>query len=172
MGRISWRENRWTTIATVLILLSVFFLSTASSILKRSNTWDESAHLLSGYAYVKSGIDYLEPVHPVLGRLIPAMPLLLFDLRFEPEKVSAKDAPGSNYYPYSLKFLFENNADGKKLLFYSRLSMITLGIILGIYIFIWARLLYGNTGGILALFSMCCVQIYWRTAALLQQISR
>ena len=88
----------------------------------------------------------------MLGRLIPALPLIFFDLRFEPEKVSAQNAPGSNFYPYSLKFLFENNTDGKKLLFYSRLSIIALGILLGIYIFIWARMLYGNMGGLLAIF--------------------
>ena len=147
----SWPGNRWT-IAPVFILLSVFFIQSTLSISKRSNTWDESGHLLSGYAYIKSGIDYLEPSHPVLGRLIPALPLLFFDLRFEPDKVSAQNAPGSNFYPYSLKFLFENNADGKKLLFYSRLSMIALGILLGVYIFTWARMLYGNKGGFLALF--------------------
>ena len=147
----SWPGNRWT-IALVFIFLSAFFIQSTLSISKRSNTWDESGHLLSGYAYIKSGIDYLEPSHPVLGRLIPALPLLFFDLRFEPDKVSAQNAPGSNFYPYSLKFLFENNTDGKKLLFYSRLSMIALGILLGIHIFIWARMLYGNKGGFLALF--------------------
>src|SRR3990172_222036 len=145
-------EKKCYTLLIVFVLLLIFFIQAATSVLKRSNTWDESGHLLSGYAYIKSGIDYLEPSHPVLGRLIPALPLLFFDLRFEPDKVSAQNAPGSNFYPYSLKFLFENNTDGKKLLFYSRLSMIALGILLGVYIFIWARMLYGNMGGLLAIF--------------------
>ncbi|MBI5049222.1 MAG: glycosyltransferase family 39 protein [Deltaproteobacteria bacterium] len=139
-------------IILVFFLLSIFFIQATTSVLKRSNTWDESGHLLSGYAYVKSRIDYLEPSHPVLGRLIPALPLLFFDLRFEPGKVNAQNAPGSDFYPYSLKFLFENNTDGKKLFFYSRVFMIALGIILGIHIFIWAKMLYGNKGGLLALF--------------------
>ena len=145
-------EKKSYTLLIVFVLLLIFFIQAATSVLKRSNTWDESGHLLSGYAYLKNGIDYLEPSHPVLGRLIPALPLIFFDLRFEPDKVSAQNAPGSNFYPYSLKFLFENNADGKKLLFYSRLSMIALGILLGVYIFTWARMLYGNKGGFLALF--------------------
>jgi len=145
-------EKKSYTLLIVFVLLLIFFIQAATSVLKRSNTWDESGHLLSGYAYLKNGIDYLEPSHPVLGRLIPALPLIFFDLRFEPDKVSAQNAPGSNFYPYSLKFLFENNTHGKKLLFYSRLSMIALGILLGIYIFIWARMLYGNMGGLLAIF--------------------
>src|SRR3989344_5176433 len=145
-------EKKSYPLLIVFVLLLIFFIQAATSIAKRSNAWEESGHLLSGYAYIKSGIDYLEPSHPVLGRLIPALPLLFFDLRFEPDKVSAQNAPGSNFYPYSLKFLFENNADGKKLLFYSRLSMIALGILLGVYIFTWARMLYGNKGGFLALF--------------------
>src|SRR3989304_1695816 len=145
-------EKKSYTLLIVFVLLLIFFIQAATSVQKRSNTWDESGHLLSGYAYLKNGIDYLEPSHPVLGRLIPALPLIFFDLRFEPDKVSAQNAPGSNFYPYSLKFLFENNTHGKKLLFYSRLSMIALGILLGIYIFIWARMLYGNMGGLLAIF--------------------
>ena len=151
MNYRAWKTKYYTPLI-VFFLLFIFFIQAATSVLKRSNTWDESGHLLSGYAYLKNGIDYLEPSHPVLGRLIPALPLIFFDLRFEPDKVSAQNAPGSNFYPYSLKFLFENNTHGKKLLFYSRLSMIALGILLGIYIFIWARMLYGNMGGLLAIF--------------------
>lgn len=143
--------NRWT-IALVFIFLSAFFIQSTLSISKRSNTWDESGHLLSGYAYIKRGIDYLEPSHPVLGRLIPAMPLLFFNLRFEAERVIPQGMPNSNFYPYSLKFLFENNVDGRRLLFFARLAMITLGVILGLHVFIWARMLYGDKGGLLALF--------------------
>lgn len=146
-----WKTKYYTPLI-VFFLLSIFFIQAATSVVKRSNTWDESGHLLSGYAYLKNGIDYLEPSHPVLGRLIPAMPLLFFNLRFEPDKVTAQGAPGSNFYPYSLKFLFENNIDGRKLLFYSRLPMVILGVILGIYVFVWGRMLYGSKGGLLALF--------------------
>ena len=83
-------EKKSYTLLIVFVLLLIFFIQAATSVLKRSNTWDESGHLLSGYAYLKNGIDYLEPSHPVLGRLIPALPLIFFDLRFEPDKVSAQ----------------------------------------------------------------------------------
>lgn len=144
--------GRHLTIVLVSLLLSTFFIQATTSILKRSNTWDESGHLLAGYAYIKDRIDYLEPGHPVLGRVIPALPLLFFNLRFEPEKVIPQGMPNSNFYLYSLKFLFENNVDGRRLLFFARLAMITLGVILGLHVFIWARMLYGNKGGLLALF--------------------
>ncbi|MFQ5900624.1 MAG: hypothetical protein ACE5IH_03605, partial [Thermodesulfobacteriota bacterium] len=98
-----------TVIVTTLLLL--FLSQAATSILKRSNTWDESGHILAGYAYLKEGIDYIEPSHPVLGRLIAAVPLLFFDLKFEPEEVRAYSDPQSNFYPYSLEFLFENKVD-------------------------------------------------------------
>jgi len=151
MNYRAWKTKYYTPLI-VFFLLFIFFIQAATSVLKRSNTWDESGHLLSGYAYLKNGIDYLEPSHPVLGRVVPAFPLLFYGLRFEPDKVKAQGAANSNFYPYSLEFLFENNVDGKELLFYSRLTMIVLGIILGIHVFAWASLLYGNKGGLLALF--------------------
>ena len=144
-GLITW--------AIAVGLLLVFFATASSVALKKNNTWDESAHILSGYAYVKKGMDWLSPLnHPVLGRAITgALPAALLDLDFD-EKVRPEGAPDSNFFPYSLKFLYENSVTGDTILFWSRLGNIILATLLGIFVFIWSRDLWGQKGALLSIF--------------------
>jgi len=128
------------------------FLNSITSIKEKSNTWDESGHLLAGYAFLKEGIDYLEPSHPPTGRLFSAIPLLFFNIKSDLQSVLPQKLIGSNFYPYSLQFLFENSVDGKKLLFWSRIPNIILGLILGLYIFVWAKIVFGKKAAFLSLF--------------------
>ncbi len=132
--------------------LFIFLVQACTIALKKSNTWDESAHILAGYAYLSEGADYLSPLHhPVTGRLVTALyPYLFLDLDFDP-RVRPELEPASNFFPYSLKFLFENRTDGGRILFLSRLGVITLGLVLGLFVYIWARELWGERGGMLSL---------------------
>lgn len=144
-GLIAW--------AIAAALLAVFFATASSVALKKNNTWDESAHILSGYAYVKKGMDWLSPLnHPVLGRAISgALPAAFLALDFD-EKVRPEGARGSNFFPYSLKFLYENSVSGDTVLFLSRLGNIILASILGIFVFVWSRELWGIKGAVLSVF--------------------
>lgn len=144
-GPITW--------AMAVGLLLVFFATASSVALKKNNTWDESAHILSGYAYVKKGMDWISPLnHPVLGRAVTgALPAAFLDLDFD-EKVRPEGASNSNFFPYSLKFLYENRVLGDTILFWSRLGNIILATLLGIFVFIWSRDLWGIKGALLSLF--------------------
>lgn len=135
-------------------LLLALFIGLGSSIAKKkSNTWDEPAHILAGYAYITEGMDHLSPLnHPVFGRSLSAiLPALFLDLDFD-VKVKPEGAKGSRFFPYSLKFLYENKTDGRTILFLSRLSNILLGALLGAYVFVWSRRLWGIPGAFLSLF--------------------
>jgi hypothetical protein len=136
----------------VVFLLILFVVQAFASALQKSNTWDESGHLLCGYAYLKRGIDWLEPSHPPFGRMLAAAPLLCFPLEDQLTEVRSQEAPDSNFYRSSLIFLFENRVSGEKLLAVSRLAVILMGVILGLYVYRWAMLLYGPKAGLLALF--------------------
>jgi 4-amino-4-deoxy-L-arabinose transferase-like glycosyltransferase len=136
----------------VAFLLALFAVQAFTSALQKSNTWDESGHLLCGYAHLKQGMDWLEPSHPPFGRALAAAPLLLFSLDNRLEEVRAQDAADSNFYSASLSFLFENCVPGETLLAVCRLMVILLGVVLGLYVYRWAHLLYGLKGGLLALF--------------------
>lgn len=135
------------------LLLCVYFTQAASIALKKTNTWDEPAHILSGYAYVTGGMDYLSPLnHPVFGRMLTGiLPALFLDLEFD-KNVKPEEAEGSDFFPYSVKFLYGNNASAEDILFLSRLPNILLGVLLGAYIFIWSKELWGINGALLSLF--------------------
>ena len=142
----------WVTYLLVALLLIIFALQAFTSALQKSNTLDESGHLLSGYAYLKDGMDWLEPSHPPFGRMLATLPLLFLPLNDQLEGVRSQEAGNSNFYPASLVFLFENRISGEKLLTLCRMMVILLGVILGLYVYRWALLLYGVGGGLLALF--------------------
>jgi 4-amino-4-deoxy-L-arabinose transferase-like glycosyltransferase len=142
----------WLTYLLVTLFLIIFAVQAFTSALQKSNTLDESGHLLSGYAYLKKGMDWLEPSHPPFGRVLAAVPLLFLPLDDQLEGVRAQEAGNSNFYPASLAFLFDNHISAEKLLALSRMMVILLGVILGLYVYRWALLLYGVKGGLLALF--------------------
>ncbi len=142
----------WVTYLLVALFLTIFAVQAFTSALQKSNTSDESGHLLSGYAYLKKGMDWLEPSHPPFGRILATAPLLFFQLDDQLESVRPQEAGNSNFYSASLVFLFENRISGERLLALSRLMVILLGVILGLYVYRWALLLYGPKGGLLALF--------------------
>ena len=142
----------WVTYVLVALLLIIFAVQAFTSVLQKSNTLDESGHLLSGYVYLKKGMDWLEPSHPPFGRILATVPLLLLPLNDQLEGVHSQEAGNSNFYSASLIFLFENRVPGGKMLALSRMMVILLGVILGLYVYRWALLLYGPKGGLLALF--------------------
>jgi hypothetical protein len=138
----------------VAAFLLALFISLASSIaLRKSNTWDEPAHIMAGYAYLTEGMDYLSPLnHPVLGRSLSALfPTIFLDLDFD-VTIEPEGAAGSRFFPFSLKFLYENDAEGNVILFLGRLSNVLLGALLGAYLFAWSRRLWGAQGAYLTLF--------------------
>ena len=142
----------WATYLLVALFLAIFAVQAFTSALKKSNTWDESGHLLSGYAYLKEDMDWLEPSHPPFGRMLATVPLLFLPLDHQLKGVLPQEDDDSNFYPASVLFLFENRVSGEKLLALSRTMVIFLGVILGWYVYRWALLLYGIKGGLLALF--------------------
>src|SRR3989338_8673443 len=150
--------NRLKKIALPAVILAIFLGTATSTALKKSNTWDESAHILAGYSYLKDGNDGLSPLnHPVFGRAtIALLPRVLLNLDYD-SRVKPEEAPGSNFFPYSLKFLFENKVDGKNILLLSRLSIILIGALLGAYVYVWSKELWGTKGAVLSLvfYALC-----------------
>lgn len=146
------KTNRYAAaaVATMLILYAVLAVDIARN---KSNTWDEPAHLLAGYAHLTGGMSYLSPLHhPAAGRMVSAVfPAALLDLELD-ETVMPEGVDGSDFFPYSLKFMYENTEDGRTVLLYSRLGNIVLGVFLGLFVFFWARDLWGGAGAFLSLF--------------------
>lgn len=147
-------KNRQIKAIALIAFLSLYFILSCSIALKKSNTFDEPGHILAGYAYLREGMDFLATLdHPIMGRVPMAFfPAILLDLDFNPA-VRPLMSDDSDFYPYSLKFLFENKVDGQRILFLSRLGNIMLGVVLGVYVFLWGERLWGVKGAVFSLFA-------------------
>src|SRR5260370_13825349 len=76
-------RKRWiiTAVACLLVVLAAeLFLS----IRQESQTFDESAHIYSGYSYWKRADFGINPEHPPLVMLVAALPLLPLRLSVHP----------------------------------------------------------------------------------------
>jgi tetratricopeptide (TPR) repeat protein len=116
-------------------------------------------HLLSGYSYLKWGDFRANPEHPPLAKVLAALPLLAFDVRdprpSTPDWDRIPDSkPGPATRNVARKMFFVDN-DADRLFFYAKLPMIGLGMILGVFVFLWAKDLYGLTVAAAALFIYC-----------------
>jgi len=143
-------SNRLTNIIAVIILVSMFTLA-ITSMKDDSAIMDEVAHLPAGYSYLAQQDYRLNPEHPPLIKDLAAIPLLFMKINFPAQITSwTKDINGQWDFGFNFMYKFGNNAD--KMLFWGRLPILLLSLILGIFIFFWGRKLYGNTAALLALF--------------------
>lgn len=109
-----------------------------------SLTSDERVHLPAGYVYWKTRDFRLNPEHPPLMKLLCAAPLLFMDLRLPPTTPEA----GQTFHAYQpifgSRFLFTQDAD--RILFWSRLPALAVGLLLLGLLFAWSRDLNGSGG--------------------------
>lgn len=137
----------------LLILMAVFaFLSVKND----SATMDEQAHIGAGYSYISQKDMRLNPEHPPLlkdlaglaawlGSKITAQPINF------PSNIEAWQTEVNSQWSFGADFLYRSGNDADKIIFWSRIPMILLGLLLGFYVFKWTRELYGRRAGLLAL---------------------
>jgi hypothetical protein len=110
-------------------------------------------HLFAGYSYLKWGDFRVNPEHPPLAKILAALPLLALGVdtagitRAQRDVVQARKDYG---WVLADRF-FMSNQDAESLFIYAKLVMIGLAAVLGIFVFLWARALFGLTAGIVAL---------------------
>lgn len=149
-------KNFWTKLILILIISSAFILMIASA-LKDTQTTDEAIHQFAGYTYLKERDFRLDPEHPPLLKEISALPLLLSqNIHYSLDNSWTK---AGNFYYDSWKetrvlgekffYLSQNNPD--QMLFWGRMPFIVLTLILGLFVYFWAKKLYGRKAGIFAL---------------------
>ena len=118
-----------------IFILLVMFLISFFSMKGDSGIVDEIAHIPAGYSYVKYHDYRLNPEHPPLAKFISGVPLAFMDLNGLKDDSSWDNARqwDSGWY-----FLYRagNNAD--QILFWSRVPMILLALLLGLLLYKWA----------------------------------
>ncbi|TSC74686.1 MAG: glycosyl transferase family protein [Parcubacteria group bacterium Gr01-1014_44] len=133
----------------VATLLAVVFFIPFFSAQNFSPATDEITHLPSGYSYWKTSQIILNPQHPPLVKLMASFPLLFMDLKFDPQD-SNLIGPARNEWAFGSNFLFSNEAD--RLLFWGRLPIMLLSVLLAFYLYKWTTEIFRPKAGLLSLF--------------------
>jgi putative flippase GtrA len=141
------KKRFWFNLIGILLL---GFVATISIILAKndSGTVDEVAHIPSGYSYVAYNDFRLNPEHPPLAKAVSGIPLL-FTKNVELTKSAAWD--DINQWEAGWDFIYRLGNDADQVLFLTRLPMIILLLILGIYLYKFAAELFGRKVAVLVL---------------------
>lgn len=136
----------------VCILLALFAMQAVASLSRKSMVTDEMVSFCPGYSYFKTGDFRLTYEHPPLSKYISAVPLLVLEPDLPLDHPAWRDA---NSPAFGLHFLYRNSVDAERIIFYSRMGIVLCGLLLGLFVYLWASRLFGTTGGLLALFLYC-----------------
>jgi hypothetical protein len=108
-------------------------------------TFDEPNHLVAGYSYLKMGDFSLNWPNPPLISIISATPLLFLNL-----KIQTYDPHQSGrLFVHDFLYMLNDNAD--QIVFWARIPIIFLSLLLGFFVFRWASELYGIESGLFSL---------------------
>lgn len=137
------------THAVAIVLCSAFLVMALTSTLDKCATYDEIAHLTSGYSYWVFNDYRLTPEAGNLGQRWFALPLLAGNYRFP----SRDQAAWSHSDAWSLgrQFFYEQGNDLEAMLFKGRTMTALMGVALCLLVYHLSRELFGKTGAILAL---------------------
>ncbi len=143
--------NKRTYIIVALLLIFAASICVLS-IRNDSLTMDEQAHLPAGYSYLTQQDMRINPEHPPLVKDLSAVPLLFIkDINF-PYKAQSWEEDINGQWDFGNRFLFKSQNPAEKMIFWGRIPMIFLLLILGFYVFLWTREIFGNKAGLIALF--------------------
>lgn len=131
-----------------------FVLIAVGSVRQKSPTYDELIHLFAGYSYLKWGDFRANPEHPPLAKALAALPLLALDLEDPRQSNAYWDLipKGSDYgWVLAHRMIYLQN-DAERLFFLAKLPLLALSALLGLFVYRWAKDLYGVEAGLAAAF--------------------
>jgi len=144
MKPLNW-QTKWV-VGAVALLLVVLEAQLLLSVRQNSQTFDESAHIYSGYSYWKTGDFGINPEHPPLEKLVDTIPLLPTGIKDPPPLpvfFRAASSIGGN------QLLYSNNADA--LLFRARAMATLFTLACALLVFLAAYEMFGAGTGLIAL---------------------
>ncbi len=144
------KENIFRVLAVTALI--IFFSLGLEQILSNSLNNDERAHITAGYAYVTLNDYSFNIEHPPLVKQLCALPLLFLDLTFP---VQSYEKAGRNNiqteYSLGIDFLYKMGNDLDLMLLFSRLPNLFIGLLLGVFIYLFTKDIFGSSGALLAL---------------------
>jgi hypothetical protein len=134
-----------------VFLLLFMFMVAILSMNGDSLTMDELAHIPSGYSYLTQRDMRLNPEHPPLLKDWAAIPLVFMSLKFDTGFGAWKDDVNGQW-SMGWKFIFNSGNNPAKIIFWSRIPMILILMLMGFYVFHWAKELFGKKIALFTLF--------------------
>ncbi len=140
-------KNYKILVGIILLYMGVVSLLNAKN---DSAIFDETAHIPAAYSYVSQQDMRLNPEHPPLIKDLSALPLLFMRLNFDTtQSFWTKDINGQ--WDAGRIFMFKSGNDADKIIFWSRVPIVILSLLFGLFIFKWAKELAGLVAGLIAL---------------------
>lgn len=133
---------RWLLIGAILLLAiqTVVQVRLAST---DSQTTDEAVHLSAGYTYLTRGDWRFNPEHPPLVKVLAALPLLAVKPHVTASMETYWEKSDTLFYDswrenraFGEELLYKSGNNPDQLLFYGRLPMVFLTLLLGLTIFL------------------------------------
>ncbi|MFA6098504.1 MAG: glycosyltransferase family 39 protein [Patescibacteria group bacterium] len=135
----------------VVLMLAVMAFLQISSVLQESQTIDEGTHLAAGYSYLVKHDFRMNPEHPPFIKELAALPLVIIKNKLSsPFNYPSWD--GYDEWQFAKDLIYKNNIQADTIIFIGRLPTILLSLLLGIYVFLWAKELFGYKAGLVSLF--------------------
>ncbi len=144
------KKHQWKIVFSLLAFMFVVSLHNAAS---DSATFDEIAHIPAGYSYLTQHDMRLNPEHPPLIKDLAALPLLFLNLNFDTNlSFWQNELNDTGQWNAGKYLLWEAGNNPDAILFWSRLPIVLISLIAGLFIFKWVKELAGVLAGLLALF--------------------
>jgi dolichyl-phosphate-mannose-protein mannosyltransferase len=142
--------------ALACVLLALMGFLAGGAALGESATFDEGAHIGAGVSYWQKLDLRFNEEHPPLAKMIAAIPLVLGGTRADYTHISWTNS--TKFMPHAFlgewvfgEWLLTRWNDPVRTLAWARLPMLMLTLILGWVVFVYARKIGGDWGGLLSL---------------------
>ena len=137
---------------SAIILVGLMLVLATISQKQESAIMDEVAHIPAGYSYLTQRDMRLNPEHPPLLKDLSAIPLLFIkNINFPSDLKSWKDEINSQW-DFGFNFLYNSGNDADKIIFWARIPMLLLLVLVAFFLYRWTKELYGKWPALLAIF--------------------
>ncbi len=142
-------KNKTNIIAMVIIGVAVVLAIT--SFWQDSLVVDEIPHIGAGYSYLVKQDMRLNPEHPPLAKDLGTLPLLFLNLNQEVFQTQFWQKDLNGQWNFGRKLIFNSGNNAELITHLVKLPMLLFFILSAVLIFRWAKKLYGNRAGLIAL---------------------
>lgn len=146
---VAQKDNKVNIFAAgILFVMALLMLGSMAG---DSAIIDELAHIPAGYSYLFLKDYRLNPEHPPLAKIIAALPLALQKNIHFPTDTQAWQQDINGQWDQGRIFLYESGNNADAVIFWMRVPMVLLTILLGWLLFSWTKKRFGNTPALFAL---------------------